>query len=152
MTFYAAIGKHPVLVRQELDGHLANRLQAALWREAYDLVARGAATVSDVDAVITHGPGLRWAAIGPFAGHHLSGGAGGIAHNLEHLGPPMVAWWQDMRSPEWTAELVDTVIAQMNDELRGVTSDQLSRARDRVILAVLAERAAEPADDLDPTT
>ena len=152
MTFYAAIGKHPVLVRQELDGHLANRLQAALWRESYDLVARGAATVSDVDAVITHGPGLRWAAIGPFAGHHLSGGAGGIAHNLEHLGPPMVAWWQDMHAPDWTAQLVDTVIAQMNDELGGVTSDQLSRARDRVILAVLAERAAEPADDLDPTT
>ena len=57
-----------------------------------------------------------------------------------------------MHAPDWTAQLVDTVIAQMNDELGGVTSDQLSRARDRVILAVLAERAAEPADDLDPTT
>ena len=151
----AAATRHPerVLVGHPFHPvHLANRLQAALWREAYDLVARGAATVSDVDAVITHGPGLRWAAIGPFAGHHLSGGAGGIAHNLEHLGPPMVAWWQDMHAPDWTAQLVDTVIAQMNDELGGVTSDQLSRARDRVILAVLAERAAEPADDLDPTT
>ncbi len=143
MRFYAALGKRPVHVRQELPGHLANRLQAALWREAYDLVARGAATVVDVDAVITNGPGLRWAAVGPFAGHHLSGGAGGIAHNLAHLGPPMVAWWDDLRTPAWTDQLVARVVSQMADELGATTSEQLAAARDRLLLALLAAKAGE---------
>ena len=109
MAFYTNIGKRPVHVRQELDGHLVNRLQAALWREAYSLVARGAATVADIDAAITNGPGLRWAVAGPFAGQHLSGGEGGIAHTLEHLGPPMVAWWDDLTTPAWTPELISRV-------------------------------------------
>ena len=88
MAFYAAVGKRPIRLRQEVPGHVANRLQAALWREAYSLVERGVATVADIDTAISHGPGLRWAVLGPFVNQHLSGGPGGIAHNLEHLGPP----------------------------------------------------------------
>ena len=84
-------------VRQEVPGHVANRLQAALWREAYSLVERGVASVADIDAAIAHGPGLRWALLGPFANQHLSGGPGGLAHILEHLGPPTEAWWRDLR-------------------------------------------------------
>jgi 3-hydroxyacyl-CoA dehydrogenase len=143
MAFYHGVGKRPVHVRQELAGHLVNRLQAALWREAYSLVARGAATVADVDAAITNGPGLRWAVVGPFAGQHLSGGAGGIAHNLEHLGPPMVAWWEDLTTPEWTPELTARVTAQMDEEMGATTSEQLSDARDRLVLGILAAKAGE---------
>ncbi len=143
MAFYTRIGKRPVHVRQELDGHLVNRLQAALWREAYSLVARGAATVADVDAAITNGPGLRWAVVGPFAGQHLSGGAGGIAHNLEHLGPPMVAWWEDLTTPEWTPELVVRVTEQMHEEMGATTSDELSAARDRLVLGIIAAKTHE---------
>jgi len=143
MTFYASVGKRPVHVRQELDGHLVNRLQAALWREAYSLVARGAATVADVDAAITNGPGLRWAVVGPFAGQHLSGGTGGIAHNLEHLGPPMVAWWVDLSTPEWTPELTSRVTEQMHDEMGTTTSDELSAARDRLVLGIIAAKTHE---------
>lgn len=141
LAFYAGLGKRPVHVRMELDGHLVNRLQAALWREAYDLVARGAATVADVDAAITNGPGLRWATVGPFAGQHLSGGAGGIAHTLDHLGPPMAAWWSDMRTPAWTPELVHLVTEQMSDEMGGTSSAELAAARDRVVLDLLATKA-----------
>ena len=65
MEFYRAIGKHPIEIRREVPGHLANRLQAALWREAVHLVAEGVATVEDVDAAISEGPGLRWALMGP---------------------------------------------------------------------------------------
>jgi len=143
MAFYTSVGKRPVHVRQELDGHLVNRLQAALWREAYSLVARGAATVADVDAAITNGPGLRWAVVGPFAGQHLSGGAGGIAHNLEHLGPPMVAWWEDLATPEWTPELTSRVAQQMAEEMGATTSDELSAARDRLVLGILAAKHDE---------
>ena len=141
MAVYTEAGKRPVHVKQELDGHLVNRLQAALWREAYDLVARGAATVADVDAAITNGPGLRWAVVGPFAGQHLSGGAGGIAHNLEHLGPPMVAWWDDLATPVWTPELVARVTEQMADEMGATSSEQLSAARDGLVLDILASKA-----------
>lgn len=143
MTFYASLGKRPVRVRQELPGHLVNRLQAALWREAYSLVDRGAATVADVDAAITHGPGLRWAIVGPFAGQHLSGGDAGIAHTLEHLGPPMVAWWQDLRTPSLSPELVRRVVEQTGDELNGSTTAELAAARDRLLLTLVAAKSAE---------
>ena len=83
LAFYESIGKKPIRIRREVQGHVANRLQAALWREAFYLVQRGIASVEDVDTAIAHGPGLRWALLGPFLNRHLSGGAGGIAHVLE---------------------------------------------------------------------
>ncbi|GAA2588832.1 hypothetical protein GCM10010411_22120 [Actinomadura fulvescens] len=61
MWFYQELGKKPILVRQELPGHVANRLQAALWREASSLVHRGVVTIAEIDTAISHGPGLRWA-------------------------------------------------------------------------------------------
>ena len=98
-------GRRPIRLRQEVPGHVANRLQAALWREAYSLVDRGVATVADIDTAISHGPGLRWAVLGPFVNQHLSGGPGGLAHDLEHLGPPIEAWWRDLGQPDLTPEL-----------------------------------------------
>jgi len=96
LAFYGSIGKKPIRIRREVKGHIANRLQAALWREAFFLVEQGIASVEDVDTAIAHGPGLRWALLGPFLNLHLSGGAGGIAHVLEHLGPPIESWWRDL--------------------------------------------------------
>ncbi len=94
LAFYREVGKTPIHVRAELPGHVTNRLQAALWREAYWLVEQGVCTVADIDQAISSGPGLRWALLGPFVTQHLSGGAGGLEHVLEHLGPPMVEWWE----------------------------------------------------------
>ncbi|MGD9998139.1 MAG: 3-hydroxyacyl-CoA dehydrogenase NAD-binding domain-containing protein [Ilumatobacteraceae bacterium] len=132
LAFYAAIGKRPIRVNAELPGHVTNRMQAALWREAYWLVASGAATVADIDTALSNGPGLRWALLGPFATQHLSGGAGGIAHVLEHLGPPMVEWWHTFETPEWTDELKAAVAAGVDAELAHV--DQAAMARERDIL------------------
>src|SRR5260370_9614473 len=89
LAFYGSIGKKPIHIRRAVKWHLANRLQAALLREAFYLVEQGIASVEDVDTAIAHGPGLRWALLGPFLNLHLSGGAGGIAHVLEHLGTPL---------------------------------------------------------------
>ena len=98
MAFYTAVGKRPIRLRQELPGHVANRLQAALWQEAYSLVERGIASVADIDTAISQGPGLRWAVLGPFANKHLSGGPGGLsarpgapgaAHGGLVAGPPV---------------------------------------------------------------
>jgi 3-hydroxyacyl-CoA dehydrogenase len=144
MAFYTALGKKPIRLRHELPGHIANRLQAALWREAYSLVDRGVATVADIDTAISNGPGLRWAVIGPFAGQHLSGGPGGIAHVLEHLGPPTAAWWRDMGDPSLTPELVDKIVAGVDEELGAIEPAELVARRDAVLRTLLASKAEHP--------
>ncbi|WP_436772562.1 3-hydroxyacyl-CoA dehydrogenase NAD-binding domain-containing protein [Yinghuangia sp. YIM S09857] len=141
MAFYAAVGKRPILVRRELPGHIANRLQAALWREAYSLVDRGVATVRDIDTAIAYGPGLRWALLGPFANQHLSGGPGGIAHVLEHLGPPTEAWWRDLGDPSLTPDLAAKLVAGVDDMLDGMTVDELASRRDALLHALLVLKA-----------
>jgi 3-hydroxyacyl-CoA dehydrogenase len=141
MAFYTAVGKRPIRLRQELPGHVANRLQAALWQEAYSLVERGVASVADIDTAISQGPGLRWAVLGPFVNQHLSGGSGGIAHVLEHLGPPTQAWWRDLRSVTLTPELVATLVAGVDEELAGVDPAALVARRDAVLDALLAAKA-----------
>jgi carnitine 3-dehydrogenase len=141
MAFYAAIGKKPIRLRQELPGHVANRLQAALWQEAYSLVDRGVATVADIDTAISHGPGLRWAVLGPFLNQHLSGGPGGIAHVLEHLGPPTEKWWRDLGQVTLTPELVAKLVAGVDEELAGVDQAELVARRDAVLAALFAAKA-----------
>jgi 3-hydroxyacyl-CoA dehydrogenase len=141
LALYTAVGKKPIRLRQELPGHVANRLQAALWQEAYSLVERGVATVADIDTAISHGPGLRWAVIGPFLTQHLSGGPGGIAHNLEHLGPPIEAWWRDLGQVTITPELIAKLAAGVDDELAGVDPAELIARRDAVLTALLAAKA-----------
>jgi 3-hydroxyacyl-CoA dehydrogenase len=141
MAFYTALGKKPIRLRHELPGHIANRLQAALWREAYSLVDRGVATVADIDAAIANGPGLRWALLGPFALQHLSGGPGGIAHVLEHLGAPTVAWWRDMGDPSLTPELTARIVAGVDAELDGLDPAELAARRDAALRALLASKA-----------
>ncbi|WP_329417811.1 3-hydroxyacyl-CoA dehydrogenase NAD-binding domain-containing protein [Streptomyces sp. NBC_01268] len=137
MAFYRTLGRHPIRLRQELPGHVANRLQAALWREAYSLVERGAASVADIDAAIAHGPGLRWALLGPFLNQHLSGGPGGIAHVLEHLGPPMEEWWADLGAPRLTPELTRAITEGVADELAGTPEADLIAARDTLLNLLL---------------
>jgi carnitine 3-dehydrogenase len=140
LAFYTGLGKKPIRLRHELPGHVANRLQAALWREAYSLVDRGVATVADIDTAIANGPGLRWALLGPFAVQHLSGGPGGIAHVLEHLGPPTEAWWRDMGDPSLTPELVDKIVAGVDAELDGTDPAELVARRDAALRALLASK------------
>ena len=141
MAFYTAVGKKPIRLRQELPGHVANRLQAALWQEAYSLVERGVATVADIDTAIADGPGLRWAVLGPFLNQHLSGGQGGIAHILEHLGPPTEAWWRDLRQVSLSPELVAKLVSGVDEELAGVDTAELVARRDAVLTALLAAKA-----------
>jgi len=142
MAFYRSVGKRPIKVRQELPGHLVNRLQAALWREAYSLVERGAATVADIDTAIAHGPGLRWALLGPFLNQHLSGGQGGIAHILEHLGPPTEQIWETLGTPRMTAQLAASIVAGVDDELADRDVTALVAERDQLLVQLLTAKAA----------
>jgi carnitine 3-dehydrogenase len=147
MVAMTRLGRRPVRVRAELPGHVVNRLQAALWREAYDLVRRGAISVADLDAAVASGPGLRWALVGPIATQHLSGGPAGLAHVLEHLGPPMVDWWADLGSPDLDGDLVDVLVEGVRAELGGRERAVLD-ARDRALREVLEIKARLGLDDI----
>ena len=142
LDFYRAIGKRPINPKKEVKGHIANRLQAALWREAFHLVSIGAASVSDIDDAIAYGPGLRWAVMGPFANLHLSGGEGGMRHLLEHLGGPIENWWDDLGTPALTPELKQQVIDGIDAELMNRSDAQITVERDDLILAMLRAKAA----------
>lgn len=141
MAFYAAIGKRPIHVKREVKGHIANRLQAALWREAFHLVEQGVASVADIDTAIAHGPGLRWAVMGPFMNLHLSGGAGGIAHVLAHLGGPIEDWWQDLGAPSMTPALQAQVSEGVAQELGARRTAELEAARDTLLLNLIRAKA-----------
>jgi len=147
MKVMTLLGRRPVRVRAELPGHVVNRLQAALWREAYDLVRRGAITVADLDQAVASGPGLRWALLGPIATQHLSGGPGGLTHVLEHLGPPMVDWWDDLGTPHLTPELSEQLVEGVREEMGGRERDLLAR-RDRALSELIALKQRAGLTDL----
>ena len=143
MAFYRAVGKHPIRLRRETPGHVANRLQAALWQEAFHLVASGVASVEDVDAAISHGPGLRWALLGPFMNLHLSGGDGGIAALFEKpLWQATEGLWRDLGTISVDAEMGAKVAAGVAEELAGRDRGEVVRKRDAVLLALLRQKAA----------
>ncbi len=141
LDFYAAIGKKPIHVRKEVKGHIANRLQAALWREAFHLVEQGVASTEDIDTAIAYGPGLRWALMGPYLNLHMSGGEGGIQHMLDHLGGPIESWWADLGTPAITAALKATVRAGVEEQMAGKTSADVAAERDQLLVQLLAAKS-----------
>ena len=143
MDFYTAMGRRPIHIRKELKGFVTNRLQAALWREAYGLVQAGVATVEDIDAAIANGPGLRWALLGPFATQHLSGGPGGLAHVLEHLGPPMDDYWQDLLPTRMTNEVKAAVLAGSDAQTASWDLAAVTRERDEMLVTLLQLKAGQ---------
>jgi 3-hydroxyacyl-CoA dehydrogenase len=142
LGFYRFIGKVPVHVRKEVDGHLATRLQMALWREAVHLIESGVASVSDVDASVVHGLGLRWAVIGPALTFHLAGGPSGLKQQLSHFGPSIQRWWDDLGSPRLTTLLEERLVQGVEEEIAGRSFDGLVEERDRGLLEILRVRYA----------
>jgi carnitine 3-dehydrogenase len=142
LDFYRAIGKYPIEIHREIPGHLANRLQAALWREAVHLVAEGVATVEDVDAAITQGPGLRWAQMGPHLTCALAGGSGGMEHFMAHLAPDVTGRWSRLGTPVMTDALKRRLIDGVETEIAGRTINDLARSRDDFLVRLLEARRA----------
>jgi carnitine 3-dehydrogenase len=141
MSFYAALGKYPIRLRIERPGHLANRLQAALWREAIDAVASGQASVADVDAAVTMALGPRWALTGPFATFALGGGKGGLAHFLEHLGAPFEALWDDAQRPQMTASLKQKLVAELDASSPRFDVEERNRRLRQILSIALRDEA-----------
>jgi carnitine 3-dehydrogenase len=142
LAFYAAVGKRPIHIRKEAPGHLANRLQAALYREAVSAVASGLASVADVDTAITAGPGLRWAIMGPHMTFHLGGGEGGMTHMLAQFRPVFEGWWVSMSTPELTDELCTQIIEGVQAEAGGRSIQELAAERDELLVALMQMIAA----------
>lgn len=134
-AFYRGLGRHPVRLRREAVGHIANRLSAALWREAVNMVAEGIADVSAIDEALVHGPGLRWSVVGSHMAYHLGGGAGGIAHYLAHLGPSQERRWQDLGQPRLDPATCEKLVAGIHDEAAGRSLATLEARRDEALIA-----------------
>jgi len=141
MAFYASIGKKPIHLRKELPGHVANRLQAALYKEVMYLIQQGVLNVADADDAVSYGPGLRWGVMGPSLQWHLGGGAGGIKHFMEHLMDPLAAMIKVLGAPEITDELKQTIIDGVMQEAANRSVDQLAQEENEVLLGLLKLRA-----------
>ena len=135
MRFYAAVGKHPIRLNKEIAGHVSNRLQAAVWREAAYLVEQGVVSVADVDAAISQGPGLRWAIMGPIMTYHLGGGAGGLRYLMDHIG--VAGLWPQLGTPAMTPEFEQALIDGVVAEAGGQGIAEMARARDARLVAIL---------------
>ncbi len=142
MRFYKTLGKHAIQIRKEVMGHVANRLQAALYREMVHLIDQDVVSVADVDAAVTLGPGLRWGLMGPNLLYHLGGGPGGMRHFLEQFSGPMTAWWADLGSPNIARpELQKKIVDGVAQEVAGRSFETLAEKRDALLIGLLELRA-----------
>ena len=139
--FYNAHGKKAIRLNHEAPGHLVNRLQVALWREAMDAVLTGLASVEDVDDAIKYGPGLRLSVMGPFELCHLAGGPEGYPNFLDHFGDALQHWMDDMRRVELTPEVRSKLKALVADAIGEREFASVAEERDTLLLPVLSTLA-----------
>jgi 3-hydroxyacyl-CoA dehydrogenase len=138
--FYTAMGKKPVRLHKELPGHVANRLQSALSREVYYLVAEGVVSAADADTALSWGPGLRWGVMGSLLLNHLGGGEGGIEHFFQQFAGPMTAWWKVLGQPVLTPEVQKKLIDSVHAEVGSRSIDELAAERDEMLLGLIELR------------
>lgn len=128
----------PLIVRREIEGHIADRLMEALWREALHLVNDGVATTEEIDAAVVYGCGLRWSLMGTFLTFHLAGGEQGMRHMLEQFGPALKLPWTKLEAPELTDELIDKVVEGCEYQAAGRPVAELDRRRDDFLVELLS--------------
>ncbi|MEV8476353.1 3-hydroxyacyl-CoA dehydrogenase NAD-binding domain-containing protein [Streptomyces sp. NPDC051173] len=135
--FYTALGKKPQILRKEIPGFVANRLQSALFRECVHLVTEGVVTEAELDEIVTDSIGLRWAAAGPFRTFHLGGGPGGLPHFIQHLGHAMEAAWPGLGSPTFDEPTVALLTGQAEQAFGDTPIGELAARRDRAQIALM---------------
>jgi ketoreductase RED1 len=137
VAFYAALGKVPRVVRKEMPGFVANRLQRAIFRECCYLVIQGVVKVDELDDIVTSSIGLRWAADGPFRSFHLGGGAGGFKSFFKQFGPGLNEAWKNMAPVNLDEAAQDKIIAQAEASFAAQPPEQLESERDAKQLAII---------------
>jgi carnitine 3-dehydrogenase len=141
ISFYASISKKPIHLKKELPGHVANRFQAALYREMLYIIEQGILSVEDTDAAVSYGPGLRWGVMGQSLQWHLGGGAGGIKHFMDHLMDPLAGMMKVLGTPNITPELKQKIVDGVMREAGNRSVDELAQAENEVIIGLLRSRA-----------
>jgi carnitine 3-dehydrogenase len=136
-VFYQAIEMKPLIIKKEIEGHVADRLMEALWRESLHLVNDGIATTEEIDASIIYGAGLRWAQMGPFLTFHLAGGDKGMRHMLEQFGPALKLPWTKLEAPELTDNLKEKVIEGCETHAGNVSIAELEEKRNEFLVKLL---------------
>jgi carnitine 3-dehydrogenase len=143
-AFYRSIGMHPLMIRKEIDGFVADRLLEALWREALWLVHDGVATTEEVDDAIRYGAGLRWSFMGTFLIYRIAGGEAGMRHFMAQFGPALKwPWTKLMDVPELTGAFLDALAAQSDAQAAGIGIRDLERRRDDCLVSVLSGLRAQ---------
>ena len=136
-AFYESIGKVTIEVKKEVPGHVANRLQAALWREAIHLVLEGVASVEDVDTAVASGPGQRWAVMGPTRLFHLGADDAGLTAFCERYSVSFNRWWDDLGDPRLTDQTSAVLIDGIAEATAGSTVAELTEIRDQRLAEVI---------------
>ena len=135
--FYESAGKSPLIMKKEIPGFVATRLQEALWREALHMVANGEATPADIDNALMNGPAPRMAVQGQCMAFHVACGEGGMATNLDQFGPALKLPWTRLEAPELTQELRDRMVEGCNAIAATQRFEDMAAKRDAQIVAVL---------------
>ncbi len=133
-NFYKSISMNPIMVKKELPGYLADRLQEALWREALHIINDGYATTKDLDRSIEDGPGLRWSLMGTFLTFHLAGGKQGMKHMLKQFGPALKLPWTKLKAPKLSRKLSSRVINGTKQQAKGKSVAMISNIRDEYLV------------------
>jgi len=136
-AFYESVGKVVIEVKREVPGHVANRLQAALWREAIHLINEGVASVKDVDIAVSSGPGLRWAVMGPTSLFHLGGDVGGLQDFCNRYSISFNRWWDDLGTPKLDEPTIANLVAGFNASNTENFADMAAK-RDALLAEVVA--------------
>ena len=132
--FYKSISMNPIMVKKELPGYLADRLQEALWREGLHIINEGYATTKDLDRAIEDGPGLRWSLMGTFLTFHLAGGKAGMKHMLKQFGPALKLPWTKLKAPKLSKKLSERVIKGTKQQAKGKSVSSISNIRDEYLV------------------
>ena len=141
MKFYASIGKKPILLHKEMPGHVANRLQLALYREVLYLIEQDVLSVADADVAVSWGPGLRWALFGPSLQYHVGGGEGGIHHFLQGVFEGLLPVFKTLGDPKITPELKSRIEEGVLREAGSRSIEQLTHGENEQLVALLKLRA-----------
>lgn len=146
------LGKVPIRLNQEASGHMTNRLQFALIREAVACLLDGTATAQDIDNAIRYGLGPRWAIMGCFMSLELAGGAGGVRSILSHAASAIEEWWTPKPQPRLTPDVIDRLSEAGNEVTRERPLSDWIQWRDEQLLEVLklqrSSAAQEPAHSI----
>ncbi len=136
-AFYDGLGKITIRLHREVPGHVANRLQAAVWREAVHLAESGVASIADIDRAMWSGPGVRWAAMGPTTLFHLAAGEDGIAAFCERYTQSFNRWWDDLGTPHLDPETSAMLVEGVQNAVGDASVDEIAQKRDDLIIAML---------------